>query len=66
MEVGMSESPTLLAKLAVVWILDFMKVVFVELANKGGKIGVFEHAREDGLCKIVHVLDDEAVAARTP
>ena len=43
-----------------------VKVVFVELADKGSKIGVLEHAGEDGLCKLVHVLDDEAVAVGTP
>lgn len=43
-----------------------MKVVLVELANKGGEIGVLEHAREDGFCELVHVLDDEAVALGAP
>ena len=27
---------------------------------------MLEHAGEDGLCELVHVLDDEAVAIRTP
>ena len=43
-----------------------MKVVLVELADKGGEIGVLEHAGEDGLCEFVHVLDDEAVAVGAP
>ena len=43
-----------------------MKVVLVELADKGGEIGVLEHAGEDGLCELVHVLDDEAVAVWPP
>ena len=43
-----------------------MKVVLVELPDKAGKVGVLEHPREDGLCKLVHVLDDKAVAIRTP
>ena len=37
---------------------DLVKVVFVELADEGGKVGVLEHAREDGLCKLVHVLGE--------
>ena len=33
-----------------------MEVVLVELADEGGEVGVLEHAREDGLCELVHVL----------
>ena len=36
-----------------------VKVVLVELADEGSKIGVFEHPREDGLCELVHVLSRE-------
>ena len=43
-----------------------VKVVLVELADKGGKVGVLEHAGEDGLGKLVHVLDDEAIAVGAP
>lgn len=46
----------MLSVLAVVGVLDFMKVILVELADKGSEIGVFEHARQDGLCELVHVL----------
>ena len=44
----------------------FVKVIFVELTDEGSEIGVLEHAGEDGLCKLVHVLDDKAVAMRSP
>lgn len=43
-----------------------VEVVLVELADERGKIGVLEHAGEDGLCELVHVLDDEAVAVGSP
>ena len=36
-----------------------VEVILVELANKGSKVGVFEHPREDGLCELVHVLSRE-------
>jgi hypothetical protein len=38
---------------------NLVKVILVELANEGSKIGVFEHPREDGLCELVHVLSRE-------
>ena len=43
-----------------------MEVVLIELADEGGEVGVLEHAGEDGLCELVHVLDDEAVAVWPP
>ena len=43
-----------------------MEVVLVELADEGGEVGVLEHAGEDGLCELVHVLDDEAVTVGAP
>ena len=36
-----------------------MKVILVELADKGSKVGVFEHPREDGLCEFIHILSRE-------
>lgn len=43
-----------------------VEIIFVQLAHKASKIGVFEHARKDGRRKLVDVLDDEAVALRAP
>ena len=43
-----------------------MKIVLVQLANEAGEVGMLEHAGQDGLRELVHVLDDEAVAIRTP
>ena len=56
----------MLAVLIIIRVFDFVKVVFVELTDETGKIGVLEHPREDGLCELVHVLDDEAVAVWPP
>ena len=56
----------MLAVLIIIRVFDFVKVVFVELTDETGEIGVLEHPREDGLGELVHVLDDEAVAIRTP
>jgi hypothetical protein len=38
---------------------NLVKVILVELANEGRKIGVFKHPREDGLCELVHILSRE-------
>jgi hypothetical protein len=46
-----------LSILVIVGILDLVEIVLVELANEGSKIGVLEHARKDGLCKLVHILE---------
>ena len=43
-----------------------MKVVFIELTNKAGKVGMLEETGENDLCKLGHVLDDEAVTLDTP
>jgi len=66
MKVRMAEGPTMFPKLAVVGVLNLVKVILVELANKGSKIGMFKHPREDGLCELVHVLDYKAVTIRAP
>jgi len=62
----MPESPAMFPKLAVVGVLDLVKVILVELANEGSKIGVFKHPREDGLCELVHILDYKAITIRAP
>ena len=38
---------------------NLVKVILVELANEGSEIGMFKHPREDGLCKLVHILSRE-------
>ena len=43
-----------------------MEVILVQLSDEGGKVGMLEHAGQDGLRELVHVLDDEAVAMRAP
>ena len=35
---------------------DFVKIIFVQLADKAGEIGVFEHSWQDRFRKLVHVL----------
>lgn len=47
MKIGMFERPRVFTELGVVGIFDLMKVIFVELPDKRGKVGVFKHARED-------------------
>lgn len=54
------------AILIIVCVFDFVKVVLVKLTNETGKVGVLEHAREDGLGKLVHILYDKVVALRAP
>ena len=44
-------------KLWFIAVLDFVKIVFVELAYKRSKVGVFEETGEDGFCEFVHVLE---------
>ena len=56
----------MLAVLIIIRVFDFVKVVFVELTDETGKIGVLEHPREDGLCELVHVFDDKTVAVWPP
>lgn len=46
----------MLAKLVVVGIFHFVKIIFVQLADKAGEIGVFEHSWQDRFRKLVHVL----------
>lgn len=74
MEIGVAESPALethswrgqcegretymLSKAMVIGVLDFVKVVLVELADKGSKVGVFEHAWKNGSGEFIHVLDE--------
>ncbi len=41
-----------------------MKVVLVELPHETGEVGVLEHARENGLCELVHVLSRRESGAR--
>ena len=43
-----------------------MEVILVELSDEASEIRVLKHPWEDGLRELVHVLDDEAVAMRTP
>ena len=38
---------------------NLVKVILVELAYEGSKIGVFKHPREDGLCELIHILSRE-------
>jgi hypothetical protein len=38
---------------------DLVEIVLVELADKGRKIRMFEHPRENGLCELIHVLSRE-------
>lgn len=38
---------------------DLVEIVLVELADKGRKVRMFEHPRENGLCELVHVLSQE-------
>jgi hypothetical protein len=43
-----------------------VEVILVELADERGKVGVLEHAREDGLCELGDILDDKTVALGAP
>ena len=63
---GTEQKTDVLAVLIIIRVFDFVKVVFVELTDETGEIGVLEHPREDGLGELVHVLDDEAVALGPP
>jgi hypothetical protein len=44
------------AKLRVIAVFDFVKIILVELAYKRGKIGVLEETWEDRFSELVHVL----------
>lgn len=66
MEIWVTKSPAVVSKLVIVYVLDLVKVVLVQLAYKGSKVGVFEHSWEDGFGEFVHVFDDEAIAGWTP
>jgi hypothetical protein len=46
----------MLAKLVIVRIFHFVKIILVQLADKAGEIGVFEHSWQDSFRKLVHVL----------
>lgn len=63
---GMEGLFHLFTEWAVIRVLDFVEVVLVELPDETRKVGVLEHPRQNGFCKFVHILDDEAVAPRTP
>jgi len=43
-------------ELVIVRILDFMKVVFVQLPYKTREIRMLKHPRQDGFREFVHVL----------
>ena len=45
-------------KVIVIRVFDFVKVVFVELTDKGSKVGVFEHAWKNGGGEFIHVLGE--------
>lgn len=65
-EFWVTKRPTMFPICVFVGILDLVKVVLVELADKAGKIRVLEEAGEDNFCKLGHVLYDEAIALGTP
>ncbi len=46
----------MLAKLVIVRIFHFVKIILVQLADKAGEIGVFEHPWQDSFRKFVHIL----------
>lgn len=50
----------------VIGILYLVEVVLVELADEASKVGMAKVARKDVFCKVVHVLDDEALARGGP
>jgi len=56
----------MLAILVLVRVLDLVEVVLVELADEACKVGVLEHAGEDGFCELVHVFYDESVTGLVP
>jgi hypothetical protein len=56
----------MVAKLTVVCVLDLVEVILVQLPDKRGEVGVFEHPGQDRFCEFVHVLDDETIASGTP
>ena len=43
-------------KHVIVRIFDFMKVVFIQLSNETCEIGMLEHARQNRLGELVHIL----------
>ena len=63
---GTEQKTDVLAVLIIIRVFDFVKVVFVELTDETGEIGVLEHPREDGLGELVHVLDYKVVTLGTP
>ena len=54
------------AILIVVGVLDLVEVIFVQLPDERGKVGVFEHPGQDRFREFVHVLDDKTIAPGTP
>ena len=46
----------MLPELVIIHILDFMKIIFVQLPHKTCKIRVLEHAWQDSLCEFTRVL----------
>lgn len=50
----------------IIRVLDFVKVILIQLANERSEVLMLEHAREDRFCEFVHVFDNEAVAVGSP
>lgn len=47
------------SELVVIGVFDLVEVIFVQLANEGSEVGVFEHSWEDGFGELVHVLGSD-------
>ena len=62
----MKRNTHMFTELIVVCALDLVEVILVQLPDKGGEVGVFEHPGQDRFCEFVHVLDDKTVAPRAP
>lgn len=52
--------------LSVLSVSRLVKVVHVELADEGGKVVVFEVARQHFLSELVCLVDDKAIAVWVP
>lgn len=62
LKIGMTECPAVVTKGVFLIILDLVEVILVKLTDKAGKVGVLEHAWEDRLCELGHVLEGEVNA----
>jgi len=51
----------MLAILILIGVLDLVEIVFVELADEAGEVGMLEHAGEDGFREFVHILGKKAI-----